>query len=144
MAAVKLSIVIPAYNEATYIDRLLEGLSNQNCEAFEVIVSDAESKDGTEEVVQQFSKKLNAKLLTSPPKGPAHGRNIGAAAAKGEWLLFLDADDDIRDPLFIKKLVSEAEQKECFRAGANSVFWGEKLLTTPNVPLEQDKLALGF
>lgn len=40
--------------------------------------------------------------------------------------------------------LSEAEQKECFRAGANSVFWGEKLLTTPNVPLEQDKLALGF
>jgi glycosyltransferase involved in cell wall biosynthesis len=111
MAALKLSIVIPAYNEATYIDRLLEGLSNQNCEAFEVIVSDAESKDGTEEVVQQFSKKLNAKLLTSPPKGPAHGRNIGAAAAKGEWLLFLDADDDIRDHLFIKKLVSETEQK---------------------------------
>ncbi|MCW1907733.1 MAG: glycosyltransferase [Candidatus Saccharibacteria bacterium] len=109
MATLKVSVVIPAYNEATYIDRLLDGLANQDFDAFEVIVSDAESKDGTDDVVRQFSKKLNVTLLTSPPKGPAHGRNVGAAAAKGEWLLFLDADDDISDPLFMQKLVSEAE-----------------------------------
>jgi glycosyltransferase involved in cell wall biosynthesis len=111
MAALKLSIVIPAYNEATYIDRLLESLANQDFSQFEVIVSDAQSKDGTEAVVKQFSQKLDVRLLASPPKGPAHGRNIGAAAATGEWLLFLDADDEIRDPLFLQKLVTEAAAK---------------------------------
>src|SRR5947209_6196665 len=92
------SVVIPAYNEATYIDRLLEALSKQNFKDFEVIVSDAQSKDGTEGVVKSFKDKFVIKFIESPPKGPGAGRNEGAKLARGEWLLFLDADDDIDDP----------------------------------------------
>ncbi len=100
-------MVIPAYNEATYIDRLLQALRQQNPKNFEVIVSDAESKDGTPAVIQSYKDKLNVKLITSPPKGPAHGRNVGAEVASGDWLLFLDADVDIDDPNFIKTLLSQ-------------------------------------
>lgn len=105
----KVSVVIPAYNDATYIDRLLEALERQEYPDFEVIVSDAESKDGTAEVVKSFKEKLNIKLVESPPKGPAAGRNVGAKLARGQWLLFLDADDDIDDPSFMSILVREAE-----------------------------------
>lgn len=104
MRSPKVSIVIPAYNEATYIDRLLKALTKQNFKDFEVIVSDAQSNDGTEKVINEFKKKLDIKLVLSPPKGPAHGRNIGASKAKGEWLLFLDADNDIKDSNFIRIL----------------------------------------
>lgn len=104
----KVSVVIPAYNEATYIDRLLEALANQRFVDFEVIVSDAQSKDGTAEVVKSFKGRLKARFVESPPKGPAAGRNIGAKQASGEWLLFLDADDDIDDPHFIKTMIDEA------------------------------------
>lgn len=107
-----LSIVIPAYNEATYIDRLLEDLTKQNFKDFEVIVSDAESKDGTAEIVAQFGKSLDVKFVEAPPKGPAYGRNIGAKQAKGDWLLFLDADVDIDDPDFIKTLLGEAVKND--------------------------------
>ncbi|MEX0881601.1 MAG: glycosyltransferase [Candidatus Saccharimonadales bacterium] len=103
------SIVIPAYNEVTYIDRLLDALTKQSFKDFEVIVSDAESKDGTAEVVKRFEDELDIKFIESPPKGPAHGRNIGAKLANGEWLLFLDADVDIDDPSFIQTLVGETE-----------------------------------
>ena len=102
------SVVIPAYNEATYIGRLLEALSKQNFKDFEVIVSDAQSKDGTKEVVGTFRNKLDISFMEAPPRGPAHGRNMGAAKAKGEWLLFLDADDDIDDPDFMETLLDEA------------------------------------
>jgi glycosyltransferase involved in cell wall biosynthesis len=102
---VGVSVVIPAYNEATYIDRLLEALSKQNFKDFEVIISDAQSKDGTKEVVDSFKEKLNIKLVEAPPKGPAFGRNQGAKQARGEWLLFLDADVDINDPDFISKIL---------------------------------------
>lgn len=98
-------MIIPAYNEATYIDRLLEALTKQDFDGFEVIVSDAESGDGTKEVVDGFKKKLDVKFVTAPPYGPAHGRNVGAKKATGEWLLFLDADVDIDDPEFIRELV---------------------------------------
>lgn len=105
----RVSVVIPAYNEATYIDRLLEALAKQHFKDFEVIVSDAQSKDGTKEVVASFKDKLDIKLVEAPPNGPAHGRNIGAVKARGEWLLFLDADVDIEDLDFIEELLQKTE-----------------------------------
>lgn len=103
----QVSAIIPAYNEASYIDRLLDALSRQNFKDFEVIVSDAQSNDGTKEVVNDFKDRLNIKFIESSPKGPGHGRNVGAKLARGEWLLFLDADDDIEDPNFIGTLLTE-------------------------------------
>jgi glycosyltransferase involved in cell wall biosynthesis len=104
----KVSVVIPTYNDATYIDRLLEALTRQNFQTFEVIVSDALSKDGTDKVIKEYKNKLDIKLIVSPPKGPAAGRNEGAKLARSDWLLFLDADDDIADPNFISVLLDEA------------------------------------
>jgi glycosyltransferase involved in cell wall biosynthesis len=86
----EVSVVIPTFNDATYIDRLLDALAAQKHPSFEVIVSDAQSKDGTVEVVDSFKTRLNIKLLESPPKGPA---------------------DDINDPNFISILVKEAESR---------------------------------
>lgn len=106
----EVSVVIPAYNEATYIDRLLDALVMQNFKNFEVIVSDAQSRDGTKEVVGSFMDTLDIKFVESPPKGPAHGRNQGAKYARGDWLLFLDADDDINDRDFIKSLIEVADR----------------------------------
>lgn len=103
------SIVIPAYNEATYIGRLLEALTKQQLTDFEVIVSDAQSKDGTEKVIESFSARLDVHFVQSPPHGPGAGRNEGAKHARGTWLLFLDADDDIDDPAFLSTLIAEAE-----------------------------------
>ncbi len=78
-----ISVVIPAFNEATYIDRLLHALCLQNFTDFEVIVSDAQSKDGTSEIVKSFAPRLRVKYVESPPKGPAAGRNRGATEAMG-------------------------------------------------------------
>lgn len=105
----KVSVIIPAYNEATYIDRLLAALTHQSFKDFQVIVSDAQSKDGTAKVVESFKGKLNIQLVEAPPKGPAFGRNQGAKAAHGEWFLFLDADVDIDDQNFIQTLLNETK-----------------------------------
>lgn len=124
----EVSVVIPAYNEATYIDRLLEALSKQNFKNFEVIVSDAKSKDGTKDVVKSFKRKLDIKFIEAPPLGPAHGRNQGAKKAKGEWLLFLDADIDIEDPDFIGKLIGGAEEKNWNTCSGQLKVSGHSLL----------------
>jgi glycosyltransferase involved in cell wall biosynthesis len=107
----ELSVVIPCYKEASYIDRLLEALSKQKFENFEVIVSDAESNDGTKEITESFKEKLAIKFIEAPPQGPAFGRNQGAKHAEGEWLLFFDADVDLDDPFFMRKLVDGTKQK---------------------------------
>lgn len=119
------SVVIPSYNEATYIDRLLEALAKQTFKDFEVIVSDAQSKDGTKEVVESFKDKLDIKFVESPPKGPAHGRNVGAKLASGGWLLFLDADDDIDDSNFITSLLTETEKNNWNTSSARMTARGK-------------------
>lgn len=103
-------MVIPAYNEATYIDRLLESLTKQNFKDFEVIVSDAQSRDGSKEVVESFKDRLDIQFIDAPPKGPAYGRNQGVKRTHGEWLLFLDADVDIRDGDFIGNLLTKTQE----------------------------------
>lgn len=107
----QVSVIIPAYNDATYIDRLLQALCRQTFASFEVIVSDAYSEDGTAEIIATFKDKLNLSFVQSPPRGPGAGRNAGAAKAKGEWLLFLDADDDIDDPDFMGTLLGVTQKK---------------------------------
>ncbi len=101
------SVVIPAYNEENYIGRLLEDLSEQSYKEFEVVVADAKSTDNTVKVINSFADKLNIKVVEQPPKNPGAGRNIGVSHAKGEWLLFLDADDTTDDPNFIKTLLEK-------------------------------------
>jgi glycosyltransferase involved in cell wall biosynthesis len=125
--APRVSIVIPAYNEATYIGRLLEALCRQSFKDFEVIVSDAQSNDGTEEVVSSFKDRLNIRFVESPPLGPGHGRNIGAKLAIGQWLLFLDADDDLDDRDFITGLLEAAKERRWQTLSTNMKVRGARL-----------------
>jgi len=82
----KFSIIIPTLNEEKYIENLLKSVKKQTLQPVEIIVADAGSKDKTREI----AKKYGAKVV----KGglPAVGRNAGAKIAKGDILVFLDAD----------------------------------------------------
>lgn len=81
-----LSIVIPALNEEKNIKSLLGSIKNQDFNDYEIIVADAGSKDNTKKIAKKYGCKLVKGGL------PAYGRNAGAKAAKGNILLFLDAD----------------------------------------------------
>jgi glycosyltransferase involved in cell wall biosynthesis len=84
------SVVIPAYNAENTIGRCLESLMKQDStEEYEVIVIDDGSIDSTPKIVSKFSK---VKLIKQKNAGPASARNKGASAAKGEFILFTDAD----------------------------------------------------
>lgn len=82
----KLTIVIPTFNEEKYLPHLLSDIKKQTFKDYEVIVSDANSKDKTVEI----AKKYNCKIV----KGglPSVGRNRGAEAGEGDLILFLDSD----------------------------------------------------
>ena len=87
----KLSIVIPAWNEAMLLPRTLEALSgalrNTAVEA-ECVVVDNASTDATASIARGYG----ARVVHEPERRIARARNAGAAAACGDWLLFLDAD----------------------------------------------------
>lgn len=83
----KFSIIVPTLNEEAYLPRLLKSLKLQTFKDFEVIIVDGGSKDAT----VQKAKALGANVIHQKG-GIAKARNIGAAASKGEILVFLDAD----------------------------------------------------
>ncbi|TKJ28073.1 MAG: glycosyl transferase family 2 [Chloroflexi bacterium B3_Chlor] len=87
---IEVSIVVPAYNAGGTIDACLTGLLTQSVprEGYEVIVVDDGSGDETREIVG----KHDVRLIDQPHQGPAVARNRGVAEARGEIVLFTDAD----------------------------------------------------
>jgi len=83
---VKVSIIIPALNEEQMLPRLLDSIKGQDFDDYEVIVADAQSKDSTRQIAEQYGCRVVDGGL------PAVGRNAGAAAARGDFFFFLDAD----------------------------------------------------
>jgi glycosyltransferase involved in cell wall biosynthesis len=93
MNAVVVSVVIPALNEERVIGSCLQALTNQTCPGtFEVIVVDNGSSDGTIAVVRQFGRDLNIRILEKKNASISALRNVGARAARADFLAFLDAD----------------------------------------------------
>ncbi|OQW35945.1 MAG: glycosyl transferase family 2 [Nitrospira sp. SG-bin1] len=94
----RLSVVIPCFNEADTIGTQLEALANQQwSEPWEVIVSDNGSTDGSMDVVKQYEGRLPSLRIVdaSGKRGQAYARNVGAKNALGEFIAFCDADDEV-------------------------------------------------
>ena len=98
------SVIIPSLNEEKFLPHLLESLAIQTKRNFEVIVVDGKSKDKTIIFAKQFAKRLPSLLvITSAKASLPLQRNLGAAKAKGEWLIFVDADSVLM-PYFIERV----------------------------------------
>lgn len=88
------SVIVPSYNCAEYIAETLVSLSAQNYSCWEAIVVDDGSVDGTEDVVRKISSSdSRVRYVFQPNSGVSSARNHGIRLAKGQYILFLDADD---------------------------------------------------
>jgi GT2 family glycosyltransferase len=101
----RLSVIVPAYNAAGYLEECLSALSTQTLqpERYEVIVVDDLSTDETVEVASAFGARV---IRARENAGPAHARNLGAWAASGEILFFADADVVVRPDVLERALTS--------------------------------------
>jgi len=88
------SIIIPSLNEELALPLLLQDLTNQSYKNFEVILVDAHSEDKTIKRANHFTKKLPLlTIINSPQRNVSIQRNQGAKIAKGDYLIFCDADN---------------------------------------------------
>lgn len=101
-----LTIVIPTKNEEAYLPRLLESIMSQTLQPSEVIVADAHSTDRTREIAQAHGAKVVDGGMIS------FGRNAGARLSQTDFILFLDADVELRDPEFLEKAVGEMLERK--------------------------------
>lgn len=92
----KISVIIPTYNSANFIEKTLKSLASQTVLPEEIIIVDDGSKDKTVEIINkwiQHKKLLNIKLKQNHHKGPSEARNMGIQLSTGDWISFLDSDD---------------------------------------------------
>src|ERR1700692_729838 len=133
----ELTIVIPAKNEAKLIPRLLTSLMNQDyakMSSTRVLVADANSTDGTPEIVLGFRDRLNVSVIRGGM--PSVGRNNGAAQADTPYVLFLDADIELAHPAVVRRAVELAQRKQLHCVTTNILCqggsWSDKLFYAAN------------
>jgi glycosyltransferase involved in cell wall biosynthesis len=97
-----ISVIIPAYNEGKNIGQCLQSMIEQSYSKKEIIVIDDGSTDGTIKKIQDTRYK-NIEILEQKHGGPGRARNLAAKKAKGEILVFMDADMTF-DKNFLKEL----------------------------------------
>ncbi len=91
-----ISIIIPTYNRAHFIHRAIESVLNQTYEDWELIIVDDGSTDNTETVVHEFSCDQRIKYLQKKKSGATHSRNVGVEKSTGDFITFLDSDDEAK------------------------------------------------
>lgn len=107
----KVSIIIPCYNCADFIDETLECLVAQTYKNFEVVCINDGSKDTTLEHLEKWenSGKLKISIINQENAGVSRARNNGIKKAAGEYILFLDSDDRYHEK-FVEFMVINMEK----------------------------------
>ena len=111
-----ISVIIPIYNTGDSAVKLLNRLIKQSYENLEIICVDDGSKDGSFDLVAEFirqsrlkNKNLNMTILRQKNQGAAGARNLGLKKASGEYVTFIDSDDEVKKT-HIKDLLKSLEK----------------------------------
>lgn len=88
----RISVIITTYNRAHLVPLAIESVLVQTVPAHEIIVVDDGSTDNTGAVLAKYKDQIS--VLRQDNKGVSYARNIGVSAASGEWIAFLDDDDE--------------------------------------------------
>lgn len=100
MLSPAVSVIIPCYNAAKYLDRCMESLLNQTLQNIEIICVDDGSADDTLEKLNNYAKTdKRVRVLSQQNQFAGAARNLGLTQARGEYILFLDSDDFFEENL---------------------------------------------
>lgn len=109
---IKVSIIIPVYNAKEYLRRCLDSVCNQTLKDIEIICVNDCSTDNSLDILNEYAQKYKQLKIIDcrENKGESAARNIGLESAAGEYIGFVDNDDEI-DLDFYEKLYNSAKEK---------------------------------
>lgn len=104
-----ISVIVPAWNEEKAVGRCLQSLQNQTAsrDSYEIIVVD----DGSTDRTRERAERLGARVIVQPNRGPGAARNLGAANARGDIVLFIDGNCEA-DPRWLAAMTAPFADSE--------------------------------
>ncbi|MEW5894157.1 MAG: glycosyltransferase [Candidatus Omnitrophota bacterium] len=134
--APKVSVIVPVYNRENYLGKCIDSILAQEYRDYEILLVDNNSANGSVRVIREYEKFYPHKIrcLSQPKQGAAAARNLGACAARGAYLAFLDSDDlwfpeklKIQMFFFEKKKDVDLMYTSYARFGKNGLMRGDEL-----------------
>ena len=136
-----ISIIIPVYNQAEKLIITLQSLAQQTASDYEVIIVNDGSSDGVEAAFAAYSQTISAGqryvFLNQVNRGAPAARNRGWREARGDYLLFCDADATLR-PEALQVMLQTLDSQPAASYAYSSFYWGKKLFTCG--PFSAEKL----
>lgn len=118
----RISVIIPTYNRANTVGRAIQSVLSQTYQDFEIIVIDDGSTDNTEEVIRSFHDSRIRYIRHKKNRGGSAARNTGIHAARGEYIAFLDSDDEWL-PQKLEKQINVMKKSPETWVGVCTGFW---------------------
>lgn len=108
---IQISVIIPVYNGEKYVAACIETLQHQTMEkGYELIFIDDGSTDKTLEIIRSYAEQdSKIRFFSQENKGVSAARNLGVDNSRGEWIVFVDVDDEI-DSKYLQDISQETEE----------------------------------
>ena len=108
---IKVSVIMPIYNVAPYLEEAYDSVINQSLKEIEIIAVNDGSTDNGEEIIKRYQQHDSRILLFSQEnKGLSAVRNLGLHCAKGEFIYMMDSDDVLSSPDVLKTCYEYAQR----------------------------------
>ena len=105
----KISVILPVYNAEKYLRYTLDSVLGGSFSDFEIVAVNDGSKDSSLAILEEYRERdARVKVIDKPNTGVSDTRNVGIAAAEGDYIAFIDADD-IYSPDYLERMYSAAE-----------------------------------
>ncbi len=135
----KITLIIPVYNVADYLEDCLNSVISQNYDNYEVICIDDGSTDNSLQILEECaSKDERIKIINQSNQGLSCARNVGIKAASGDYIFFLDSDDWIE--LNTLEILSKNISNEDFIAFNGRRFFEDGTVETPDKGINEPEM----
>ena len=131
---VKISVIIPVYNDEKFLGECLDSVSNQTLDDIEIICINDGSTDSSLEILNEYSTDKRITIITQTNQGSAIARNKGLDIAQGEYIGFLDADDIYINRQSLEIMFDAAKKHDANMISANLKFLTQErnLISNPH------------
>lgn len=123
----RFSIIIPVYNCEKYIEECVDSVLKQTYNDYEIIIINDGSTDNSYDIIRKKYKNMpKVKIIDKSNTGVSDTRNLGIKEAKGEWIVFLDADDLIQEKCLEKlsNIINKNKEIEAISFGMQELING--------------------